>query len=230
MNDMMQQGLTTFLDIENNEQCHYLWPTPVVMAKPFNDKFLNQLKKDVKPLLVKGAPATFNQTDIWDLPDLPDTMLEVRDKMLELTDKYYRPMSEMPLPPFRAWKGYFRRVTPDSPYRITPHKHGNSWAVGLYYINTVEENPGNLVMIDPRGGVNWTNQFTAFKKIKVEEGMMLIHPGYLVHFVEPSDPSRGMYYGDRLAIVSNIHRSQHEFMQTLAKNEDRVKSMGSMDL
>lgn len=228
MNDMME-GKKTFIDTSDPEACHYLWPTPVVTARPFGDNFLKKLKQDVKPLLAPGGSGNLNQTDLWKLPNLPDTMLEVKDKMIELVDKYYRPMAEMPLSAFRASKGYFRKVEPNSPYRITPHKHGNSLAVGLFYINAEETNPGNLVCIDPRGGVNWTNQFSAFKKIRVEEGMMLIHPGYLVHFVEPSDPSQGMYYGDRLALITNLTRQYDEFLDVLAKNEEVIQRMGSID-
>ena len=227
--DMMMEGKKTFLTMENDEVCHHLWSTPIILAKPFGDNFLKKLKQDVKPLLEEGGAGNLNQTDLWKLPNLPDTMLEVKAKMIELMDKHYRPLSEMPLPAFRASKGYFRKVEPNSPYRITPHKHGNSIGVGIFYINAVEENPGNLVCIDPRGGVNWINQFSAFKKIRVEEGMMLIHPGYLIHFVEPSDPNKGMYYGDRLALITNLTRQYEDFLETLAQNESSIKKMGSID-
>jgi len=227
--DMMMEGKKTFLTMENDEVCHHLWSTPIILAKPFGDNFLKKLKQDVKPLLEEGGVGNLNQTDLWKLPNLPDTMLEVKAKMIELMDKHYRPLSEMPLPAFRASKGYFRKVEPNSPYRITPHKHGNSIGVGIFYINAVEENPGNLVCIDPRGGVNWINQFSAFKKIRVEEGMMLIHPGYLIHFVEPSDPNKGMYYGDRLALITNLTRQYEDFLETLAQNESSIKKMGSID-
>jgi hypothetical protein len=225
----MSPGKKTFIDTTENEICHQLWATPVVTARPFGDNFIKQLKEDIKPLLKTGAEGTFNKTDLWKLPNLPQTMLEVKAKMEELTEKHYKPASEMPLPPFRASKGYFRSVAPDSPYRITPHKHGNSLAVGIFYVEAEESNPGNLVMIDPRGGVNWINQFSAFKKIRVEEGMMVIHPGYLIHFVEPSDPSQGMYYGNRNAIITNITRYYDEFLKTLEENEAEVSSMGSID-
>jgi hypothetical protein len=227
MNDMT--GKMTFLDTSAQETCHHLWSTPIITAKPFGSNFLAKLKQDVKPLLAEGAAGNLNQTDLWKLPDLPDTMLEVKSKMIELLDKYYRPLSEMPLPAFRASKGYFRKVEPNSPYRITPHKHGNSIAVGIFYINATNANPGNLVCIDPRGGVNWINQFSAFKKVRVEEGMLLIHPGYLIHFVEPSDPNKGMFYGDRLALITNLTRQYDEFLTTLAENETNIKHMGSID-
>ena len=78
-----------------------------------------------------------------------------------------------------------------------------------------------------RSGVNWMNQFTAFKKIRAEEGLMVIHPGYLLHYVEPSDPSKNMYYGNRLAIVTNLSRTYKDFIKLL---EDREvdKKLNSM--
>jgi len=212
---------------EEQEVCHMLWSTPVIMAKPFGDNFVSQLKEDVKYLLKPNAPGTFNSTDIWKLPNLPDTMIQVKEKMIELFDKHFRPLSEMPLPKIKAWKGYFRVSDGNGPYLQMPHKHAQTYGVGIYYITAQDDNPGNLVLIDPRGGVNWMNQFTAFKKIRVEEGMMVIHPGYLLHYVEPSDPSKNMYYGERLGIITNLSRTYDDFLEVL-KDKDVDKKLNSM--
>lgn len=212
---------------EFSEECHMLWPTPIIMAKPFKKSFIDQLRKDVQYLLEPGAPGTKNSTDLWSLPDLPETMVAVKEKKLELMEKYYRPLCEMPLPKFSPSKGYFRQSKTDGIYRITPHKHGNSIGVGMIYITVDKNNPGNLIMMDPRGGVNWTNQFTAFKKVRVEEGLILIHPGYLLHFVEPSNPEMGMYYNERLAIVTALHRTQEGFLQVLKEQDEYLSSIGS---
>lgn len=212
-----------------DEQCHMLWPTPVVVAKPFSEEFINKLREDMDYLMRPGAAGTFNHTDLWSLPDLPETMVAVKEKKLELMEKYYRPLAEMPLPKFSASKGYFRYNKNDGIYRITPHKHGNTIGVGMLYVTVDQRNPGNLVMMDPRGGVNWTNQFTAFKKIKVEEGLMLIHPGYLLHFVEPSNPDMGMHYGNRVAIVTSLHRTQEGFLEVLKEHDKYLGSIGSGD-
>ena len=217
----------TYLRSDSNEQLHELWATPVIVAKPFGDNFLKQLKEDVKPFLEPGAPGTFNHTDLWQLPNLPDTMLQIKDKMLELTTKYFTRYAEMPLAPFRASKGYFRETKEEYPYKITPHRHATTFGVGVFYINTDDRNPGNLILMDPRGGINWLNQFTAFKKIRVEEGSMVIHPGFLIHFVEPSNDQMGMYYGNRLAIVTNIHRTYEEFLDTLKENDKDVQMLAS---
>ena len=217
----------TYIKTNGQEQLHELWATPVITAKPFDDVFLKQLKLDVRQYLEPGAPGTSNATDLWQLPDLPETMLAVKDKMVELATKHFSGYAEMPLAPFRASKGYFRESKKEHPYRITPHRHSTTFGVGVYYIDVETKNPGNLTLMDPRGGINWLNQFTAFKKIRVEEGMMIVHPGYLVHYVEPSNPNYGMYYGNRLAIITNIHRSYEEFLDSLKENDDAVKLLAS---
>jgi len=226
---MKADGSITIIKPPQEDTCHMLWPTPVITAFPFSKEFMAELREDVQYLLKPGAPGTFNYTDLWSLPNLPKTMVAVKEKKLELMEKYYRPLAEMPLPKFSASKGYFRYSVEGGIYRITPHKHGNTIGVGMIYITVDERNPGNLTMMDPRGGVNWTNQFTAFKKIKVEEGMMLIHPGYLLHYVEPSNPDMGMHYENRLAIVTSLHRTQEGFLQVLKDHDEYLGRIGSGD-
>jgi len=214
---------------QGEDICEMLWPTPIVMAKPFSKEFIDNLRSDIQYLLKPGAAGTKNQTDLWSLPDLPESMQIVKAKKLELMEKYYRPLVEMPFPLFTTSKGYFRYNTENGVYRITPHKHGNTIGVGMLYLTCDDRNPGNLVMMDPRGGVNWTNQFTAFKKVRVEEGLMLIHPGYLLHFVEPSDPDMGMHYKNRLAIVTSLHRTQEDFLEVLKSHDEYLGKIGSGD-
>lgn len=219
-------GSVTVLKYNGEETIHHLWSTPVSISKPFDDAFLKQLKEDVKLIL---PIANKNSVDIWQLPNLPETMLMVKEKMLETSERVFRPDAEMPLPPMRIAKGYFRHIHPNSAYRITPHHHGATLGAGIFYINLNEENPGYLVILDPRGGVNYTNQFSPFKRIKIEEGMMLINPGYLVHYVEPTDYDKPIYQ-ERLMIVSNIHRIYEDFLKELEKNDEYLTSMGHSEL
>lgn len=212
------------------EVIHELWSTPVIMAKPFSPEFLDKLRADMRYLTDDGGAGNYNQTDLWTLPDLPETMLAVKAKMMEMAEKAFRPHCEMPLPPFRVAKGYFRKTLPNAPYRIMPHRHANVYGVGVFYIDVTERNPGNLTFIDPRAGVNWVNQFTAFKKVRVEEGLIIVHPGYLIHYVEPSNPDMGMYYDYRLALITNIHRTQDEWMQALKEKDSLLTQMGGSEL
>lgn len=227
----LSMGWSTYIDKpkQGEQVIHNLWSTPVIMAKPFDDEFLYKLREDIAYLLKPGAPGKFNQTDLWTLPDLPETMITVKNKIMELAETAFRPHCEMPLPPFRVAKGYFREVMPNSPYRITPHRHANVYGVGVFYITATERNPGNLTFLDPRSGINWVNQFTAFKKVKVEEGLLIVHPGYLIHYVEPTDETMGMMYDYRLALITNIHRTQDEWVKTLQDYDKELNAVGSAD-
>lgn len=85
----MEEGAITRLKLEGTETLHQLWSTPLLMAKPFDDAFIAQLKEDVKYFLKdKNDVGNLNQTDIWQLPDLPDTMIKVKEKTLELAEKH----------------------------------------------------------------------------------------------------------------------------------------------
>lgn len=217
-------SMSTYLDLANGEEtCHRLWDTPVITAKPFSKEFVDQLREDIKDIV--AGPGQFNHTDIWRLPDLPETLTTVRDKIIELSEKYFRPYAEQPLPPLRISKGYFREVKPGE-YRVSPHKHTMNYGVASFYVTANERNPGNLCIIDPRGGINWVNQFTPYKRIKVEEGLLVIHPGFMLHYVEPTDYSN-MMYDYRLAIITGVKRDYDEFLDELKKNEEFLAVYGA---
>lgn len=222
--------LTTYLKYGEEEQLHELWATPIVTAKPFSEAFLAKLRIDIQDVL--NGPGQFNATDLWLLDNLPESLLEVKEKILELTEKYWRKYVEIPLPKFHIAKGYFREVKGGDSggvYRISPHKHSMSLGVSAFYITADKRNAGNLILQDPRAGVNWLNQFSAYKRVPVEEGLLIIHPGYLVHFVEPTDYTRPVY-DYRLALISNIHRNYEEFLKALEENEDFVTAFGAQGI
>ena len=80
--------------------------------------------------------------------------------------------------------------------------------------------------MDPRGGVTWLNQFSPYKRIPVEEGLLVIHPGYVLHYVEPTDYDRPVY-DYRLALISGLTRHYNEFLQALKENETTFQSFGA---
>lgn len=223
-NDMTDSGKKTVLSFNGQETIHQLWSTPIGITKPFSQDFIERLKEDVFKYVLPRAQK--NSVDVWSLPDLPDTMLEVQRKKIELAEKTLTLHSEMPLPPMRIAKGYFRHIHPNAEYRITPHQHGSTLGVGVFYIKLNNDNPGNMVFIDPRGGVNWTNQFSPFKRLRLEEGMMVVSPGYLIHFIEPTDYQKPVYQ-ERVLIVSNIHRMYEDWIEVL-KNKDNEKMIYNM--
>lgn len=227
-NTKCADGSVTILKCTEPETIYQLWSTPIVLAKPFDAEFIKQLKEDVIKYVLPRAQNNF--IDVWRLPDLPETLIKVRDKKLEIAERVFKADAEMPLPPLRIAKGYFRHIHPNSAYRITPHHHGSTLGAGIFYIDVNNNNPGYLCMLDPRGGVNYNNQFSPFKRIKIEEGLMVINPGYVVHYVEPTDYNKPVYDSQRLMIVSNIHRIYEDFLEKLKENDAYITSMGSLEL
>ena len=73
----------------------------------------------------------------------------------------------------------------------TIHQHGNYHLSGVYYVK-VPKNCGQLVFRDPRPGaigntcLNKRFDRGEFRKINIVEGLLMLWPNYLDHFVEPS--------------------------------------------
>jgi uncharacterized protein (TIGR02466 family) len=88
----------------------------------------------------------------------------------------------------------FRLVGRQHPIRPTesdtPHHHPGFLLVAVYYV-ALPENSGDLLLIDPRGSVNW-HIFTeehgrssrSYHRFRPEPGLLIIQPGYLMHMVE----------------------------------------------
>lgn len=70
----------------------------------------------------------------------------------------------------------------------TPHNHPMSAVTAVYYVE-VPKNSGDILLHDPRGGIDYSwwsynERRRPFMRITPRAGMMLIFPGYLVHSVE----------------------------------------------
>lgn len=75
----------------------------------------------------------------------------------------------------------------------TPHFHMGSKLVAIYYV-CVPPNSGDILLHDPRGYTNWDDpnvrtedtgkSCRAYHRVTPKEGMLLMHPSYLVHSVE----------------------------------------------
>lgn len=74
----------------------------------------------------------------------------------------------------------------------SPHHHGTARLVGVYYVNA-KPGQGDILLHDPRCGVNWQEPLAktdpdkrtrAFHRITPVSGMLLLFPGYLIHSVE----------------------------------------------
>lgn len=72
-----------------------------------------------------------------------------------------------------------------------PHHHASTKWTAVFY-PVAEEGCGDLLLLDPRGGVvaernddrGYTNR--GFKRVTPKTGSLIVLPGYLMHMVEPS--------------------------------------------
>ena len=84
------------------------------------------------------------------------------------------------------------------------HQHGHYQLSGTYYVK-VPEDSGQIVFRDPRpGAIGNTFLNTRFdkgecRKIKPIEGLLMLFPSYLDHFVEPSNADE-----DRISISFDV--------------------------
>ena len=86
----------------------------------------------------------------------------------------------------------------------TIHSHGQYTLSGTYYVK-VPKDSGHIVFRDPRPAAINNNFFVKrfdkgeFYKIKPIEGMLIIFPSYLDHFVEPNNADE-----DRISISFDV--------------------------
>lgn len=84
------------------------------------------------------------------------------------------------------------------------HSHNKSVFVAVYYVR-VPQNSGNLILLDPRGGVNWINKSEnselpkIYEEIEPLEGSLVIFPGYILHEVRRNESPF-----NRMCIAHNI--------------------------
>lgn len=86
------------------------------------------------------------------------------------------------------------------------HNHAGSHWSGCYYLETPED-CGNFAILDPRMGVNMLDTRNALldifsgtmQKVQPREGLTVIFPSWLYHWVEPNLSSE-----DRISIAFNV--------------------------
>ena len=84
------------------------------------------------------------------------------------------------------------------------HSHGQYNLSGTYYVK-VPKDSGQIVFRDPRpsaiSNLFMVNTFDKgeFRKVKTIEGLLILFPSYLDHFVEPSDADE-----DRISISFDV--------------------------
>lgn len=162
---------------------HEWWATPVwEVDTGFDGKFNANLIREIN--LIHSSPG--NEFNIWEY-DTP-CVSALRQKTIDLVNEVASP--EIPsyikkkLTITRGWVNFHK--TGES---LATHSHGNTTIACSYYVK-VPPNSGDLLMYDPRGGVNWGWEIEGgivgvkHTRVKPKEGSLVIFPGFLLHSVE----------------------------------------------
>ena len=95
------------------------------------------------------------------------------------------------------------------------HDHCEMVLVFTYYL-VADENSGDLLLVDPRGSINWDwetcgydSKYSGYtgakcKNIKPKPGKLVIFPSYLLHTVDKNNSNRV-----RISISGNIRNGRH---------------------
>lgn len=164
------------------------WVTPVwEVQTDFDDKFNEQLLTEVNLYYTTKEGMNTVDSNIWTC-DSPN-ILKLNKKILEivknLTHQYVAPnYDSFEYFHSKGWLNYNL-----SGQDLALHGHGGSKISATYYIS-VPENSGDLLLVDPRGGVDWDKEVEnhvngiKYKRIKPSKGKLIFFPSYVLHSVE----------------------------------------------
>jgi uncharacterized protein (TIGR02466 family) len=182
---------------------HNFWYTPVwEIEEAFSPKFNDELLQEIYSHISKHQVGDFNlwQSNgkrIRELHDFISTFVNENIKPEVCVDKEFN------------LKLSFACLNVQNNSQYFPmHHHFDTLASCVYYIQT-PENCGDLLLVDPRGGVNWElmtdKEITPspfgikYKRIKPKVGKLVIFPSYVMHMVEPNNSGY-----QRLSLVTNV--------------------------
>ena len=118
---------------------------------------------------------------------------QVKEYYLNLTGKQPGPNTRMGCWGMIYGKGHYSK----------PHTHPLADISTAYYIKVpkLKKGEGSFVITDPRPAANWDRNFqeSTTWEYTVEEGMGIIFPGWLEHYVTPHNSD-----DDRICITTNI--------------------------
>lgn len=184
---------------------HEWWSTPVwEIETGFDSKFNDELLGEIAKCTPPTNPYAFN---IWDYKT--PCILALKDKILssakqnasEYFPKFFQFNPELT-------RGWVNRQHPGDTLAL--HDHGGTLMACSYYIKS-PSNCGDLMLVDPRGGVNWewlqegSVSGIKYKRIKPREGMMVLFPAYVLHMVELNRSQN-----TRISLATNIYSTQQK--------------------
>lgn len=194
--------------------------TPVWEVKTnFDETFNNQLILDINNYY-NESNANKTDSNIWSSNKQSINYLNktILDYVRKLTYEYVSVNYDGDFDYYhtRGWLNYHK------PGQHLPiHGHGGSKLTITYYVNA-PENCGDLLMIDPRGGVDWDKGMdgingTKFNRIKPEAGKLVIFPSYILHTVEENKSNE-----PRISITSDISTLSSASIRDFVKGLNNV--------
>lgn len=179
---------------------HEWWATPVwEIETGFDSTFNNELLVEIDRCKPPTNPYMFN---IWDYGTPNITIL--KQKILSTAKENVSPYFEQfyKFNPVLS-RGWVNRQHPGNSLAL--HDHGGVLLACTYYIKTTND-CGDLLMVDPRGGVNWDLAREGnvlgikYKRIKPTEGKLVMFPAFLLHMVELNQST-----STRISLATNIY-------------------------
>lgn len=178
-----------------------LWSTPVWEYQTgFDTHFNKELLREISML----QPSN----NIWE--NAGTHIDKVRTTFLEFVEQaagvYFKEENlfsrNYPFNPHMS-RGWVSRQNPGESLPL--HDHVGTLLACVYYVNT-PQNAGDLLLVDPRGGVNWgsltENNITGikYKRVTPEAGKMVMFPAYVLHYVETNRSNQ-----PRISLSTNIY-------------------------
>lgn len=179
---------------------HEWWVTPVwEIQTGFDSNFNNELLVEISKCVPPSNPYAFN---IWDYktPCITALKEKILSSAIQNASEYFPPFFKFVPTLTRGW------VNRQSPGQsLSLHDHGGTLLACSYYIKS-PKNCGDLLMVDPRGGVNWewlregNVSGIKYKRVVPEEGKLILFPAYVMHMVEINRSEQ-----TRISLATNIY-------------------------
>jgi len=164
------------------------WITPVwEVQTDFDDKFNKDLLLELKLYYANKSMENTKEPNIWimDTPCIKKLNEYIIKVVTELTSDYVSPnYNDFEWQHTAGWANY---NLPGQSMAL--HGHGGSKITATYYIQS-ENNCGDILLVDPRGGVDWDKEVESgvngakFKRVVPKTGKLVFFPSYVLHSVD----------------------------------------------
>jgi uncharacterized protein (TIGR02466 family) len=177
---------------------HDWWATPVwEIQTDLNNRFNQGLLDEIDAY--NNTRSHGDIENIWscDTPHIAQLNKTILDIVSEHAAPFISTSENHEEFKFFHVRGWYNYNEPGCGKKI--HAHGGAKLTATYYAN-VPDNGGDIVLVDPRGGVDWdTEGGRKFKSITPKTGSLIFFPSFLLHSVETNESTEA-----RISISTDI--------------------------